>query len=105
MFWALCVLDDAFDAAGDGPIAPGPGLRLALALLYAVGDRREEWFDREPYETFWQRATMPATGASDAAAFGRVQDMTSSFNAIARAAGMERDVPLMAAMRRARGKR
>lgn len=103
VFLALCVLDEATDLANHGAVPPSPGLRLALAFLYDIGDRREEWFDREPYDEFWRAATGSDLHGATAEAFGRSQQLTSTFNAIARAAGMERDYLLIEAMRKARG--
>lgn len=90
---ALLVLEDACEAARAGRVARSPGLRLALAYLYAVGDRRGAWHDREPYDQFWRRATgedLPADGVNTtAAAYGRLVQLRASMNAIARAAGVE----------------
>ena len=101
-FLALCALDEAMDQSKHGKVSPSIGLRLALAYLYAVGDRRKEWFDRQPYEDFWKTATQCDLCGDSAAAFGRSQILTSAFNGIARAAGMERDVILMGQMSAAR---
>ncbi len=91
-FLALCVLAQAQEDARAGAVAPTLGLRLALAYLYDSGDRRGLWFDREPYEDFWRAVTQRSECGGSAAAFGRSQVVTSSINAIARAAGMELDV-------------
>ncbi|CAN5470585.1 hypothetical protein BH10PSE14_BH10PSE14_27470 [soil metagenome] len=101
-FLALCQLDEAFEQATLGKVTPSVGLRLALAFLYAVGDRRKEWFEHEPYLEFWQAATQDDRCGGSAAAFGRSQILNASFNAIARAAGIERDVELMRRMSDAR---
>ncbi|MDB5581504.1 MAG: hypothetical protein JWR80_6680 [Bradyrhizobium sp.] len=82
-FLALCVLDEAWDQARSGKVPASIGLRLALACLYALGDRRNEWFDREQYEEFWRAATQSDLHGAGAAAFGRSQQLTSSLNAIA----------------------
>jgi hypothetical protein len=102
VFLALCVLEEAADAAARGRVAPAVSLRLALAYLYAVGDRRAEWFDRQPYDEFWRVATQEEAAGPSAAAFGRSQALTAALNAIARAAGMERDARHLEATRRAR---
>lgn len=99
VFHALCVLDETYDLAREGAVPPSPGLRLALAFLYAVGGG-DPWL----YTEFWRIATKE-TGAGDGAiGFGRRQHLNSHINAIARTAGMERDVPLMHAISRARRK-
>jgi hypothetical protein len=106
VFTAILVLDEALEAARAGRVAPRPGLRLALAYLYLVGDRRTEWFDREPYFEFWQQATQSdaaGVGAEgSAASWGRQTQMTAAMNAIARAAGLELDAPVLERIARAR---
>lgn len=88
-FKALCVLDEAIEDARAGKVRPSPGLRLALAFLYAVGDRRGEWFDREPYVEFWRAATQDdATGGAQDG-IGRRGELVTSFRAIARTVGCE----------------
>lgn len=91
IFKALCVLDDVH--AGT---PAGPGLRFALAYLYAVGNG-ERWL----FDEFWRAAIEPETGnlATD---FGRRQGMTGAMNGICRSVGMERDDELIKALRRAR---
>jgi len=101
VFKALCALDEAYDEAAEGRVYPSFALRFALAFLYAVGDRRAEWFDREPYDEFWREATVnDATWGTPAV--GRMQKLNASFNAIARAAGLERDPNVQSEMRDAR---
>lgn len=94
-FLALCVLAQAQEDARAGAVPPSLGLRLALAYLYDTGDRSGLWFDREPYDNFWRAAVQESEAGGSAAAFGRSQVLTSSINAIARAAGMEMDVAMM----------
>lgn len=106
VFKALCVLEEAIEQARKGAVPPSPGLRLALAFLYAVGDRRREWFDREPYDQFWRLATQADanfTEGHNVDATGRLTQMTANFNGIGRAAGMEVDVTVLHAIKRARG--
>lgn len=106
VFRALCVLEEVVEESRKGAVRPSPGLRLALAYLYAVGDRRREWFDREPYDGFWRLATQQDanfSAGSNVDATGRLTHMTAHLNAIARAAGMELDVPLLHAIKRSRG--
>lgn len=70
---------------------PSPGLRLAHAFLYAVGDRRRKWFDREPYDHFWSLATHDDanfSAGSNVDATGRLTQMKAYLNGIGRAAGM-----------------
>lgn len=108
MFRALCVLDEAVDAARIELVPPSPGLRLALAFLYVVGDRRQEWFDRQPYDDFWRQATTvdaTLTEGHNTAGYGRVIHMRASMNAIARAAGMPIDLKASQAINRARERR
>lgn len=89
VFKALCVLAEAMSDARRGRGRPSFGLRFALAYLYAVGDRRGEWFDREPYVSFWQVATKRDASLVDTSGVGRRGQMQASMNAIARAAGVE----------------
>lgn len=106
VFRALCVLDETCAQAREGRVAPSAGLRLALAFLYAVGDRRAEWFDRQPYDEFWRVATQEhaaIAGGHNTEGYGRSVTLTSNMNAIARAAGMPTDPPMLAALARARG--
>lgn len=102
VFKALCALEEAREQSRQGRVPPTFALRFALAYLYSVGDRRREFFDREPYDDFWQAATMEDEAGGSAAAFGRSQVMTSAFNGIARAAGVEPDVQLLERIGRAR---
>lgn len=67
-FKALCVLDEAIADAREGKVRPSAGLRFALAYLYIVGDREGEWFDRQPYEEFWQAATQREEHGGDTVA-------------------------------------
>lgn len=86
---ALLVLDETIDAAKKGRLPPSAGLRLALAYLYEIGDRRGEYFDREPYDEFWRRATKEdATllNAHNVPGYCRIAAMRVSFNGIERAA-------------------
>lgn len=99
-FKALCVLSEAQEAAKRGRVPPSAGLRLALAYLYAVGQRAGEWFDREPYVEFWQQATQ-RENASDGPASARLGKLQTCANAIARAAGMEMTPNLMDRLRTA----
>ncbi|MBM3929181.1 MAG: hypothetical protein FJ335_12115 [Sphingomonadales bacterium] len=89
VFKALCVLEEAIVDSRKGRVRPSLGLRFALAYLYAVGDRRKERFDREPYVAFWQAATKQSQGSSDTSGVGRRGMMQASLNGIARAAGIE----------------
>lgn len=98
-FLALCVLQDVVDQSRAGAVAPSLGLRLALAHLYATGDRRGMWFDRQPYDGFWTEATKQTASGDDAAAFGRQQHLNAHLAGIARAAGMEMDVPMIQRVR------
>lgn len=100
------MLEEALEESRRGAVRPSPGLRLALAYLYAVGDRRREWFDREPYDGFWRLATQQDanfSAGSNVDATGRLTQMTAHLNGIGRAAGMEVDVLVLQAIRRARG--
>lgn len=105
VFKALCVLDEAIERARSGAVVPNPGLRLALAFLYVVGDRRGEWFDREPYDDFWRLATQQQASfveGHNSDAHGRLTQMNADMNAIGRAAGMPIDVVVLSAMQKAR---
>ena len=105
VFKALCILDETMEQARRGRVPSSLGLRFALAFLYAVGDRRGEWFDRQPYDTFWREATQrqeDLTEGHNVDAYGRVMHMTASMNAIARAAGMPIEIEVMQALRSAR---
>lgn len=107
VFKALCVLDEAVEQARAGAVPASPGLRLALAFLYAVGDRRKEWFDREPYDGFWRLATLGdanLAAGSNVDATGRLTQMNAYLNGIGRAAGMDVDVTVLHAIKRARGR-
>lgn len=103
VFKALRVLDEALEQARRGPVAPSLGLRFAIAFLYAVGDRRREHFDREPYDEFWRLATQSdanLTEGHNVAGYGRVTTMSANLNGIARAAGMPIEGEVLAALRR-----
>lgn len=92
VFKALCVLTEAMRDAERGKVRPSLGLRFALAYLYAVGERRREWFDREPYVEFWQFATKdgaPTRGCQTMSGSARGTQMRTCINAIGRAAGVE----------------
>ncbi|MES2339610.1 MAG: hypothetical protein V4537_16080 [Pseudomonadota bacterium] len=105
VFKALCVLEEAQRAARRGRVEPSFGLRFALAYLYAVGERRGEWFDREPYIEFWRVATKESAvstgvnGGVDGSA--RTTTLGKCVKGIARAAGMEMTPDLMARIGRA----
>lgn len=104
-FKALCVLAEAQAAAKRGRVPPSLGLRFALAYLYAVGDRRGEWFDREPYVEFWQvatRGTATSNGVnSDVGGSARAATLQTCVNAIGRAAGVEVTVNVLIALSKA----
>lgn len=85
----MAVLYEASEAADKGAVPPSVGLRLALAVLYELGDRRTEWFDREPYDDFWRDVTQPIPDDRPAE-IGRWQRINASLNGIARAAGFIR---------------
>ena len=89
VFKALCVLKESVEAAASGRAPASYGLRFALAYLYAVGDRRGEYFDRQPYVEFWQLATRDGPTGDDTHGVGRRTTMQSCLNGIARAAGMD----------------
>ena len=86
-FLALVVLDEAMEMTKAGRVPASTGLRLALAHLYAVGDRRREYFDREPYDSFWRLATQQDNTGSPPEDYTRWAMLLSNFNGIARAAG------------------
>ncbi len=98
VFKALCVLEEAQQAAKVGRVQPSSGLRFALAYLYAVGRREGEWFKREPYVEFWQVATQRYEAANDMGGSARATVLQVNVNAIARAAGMEMTPDVMAAL-------
>ena len=100
VFKALCVLDEAMEQARAGKVPPGRGLRFALAYLYAVGNRRGEWFDREPYDEFWKLATTQDAHDGGTDSVGRFTTMQANVNAIARAAGLEMTVTVLHAVKR-----
>jgi len=103
-FFALATLSETMDRAKLGRVLPSPGLRLALALLYSIGNRRGEWFDREPYISFWQEATQRDEGGdgcnAGAGAVARQSMMWANMQAIARAAGVDLTPELRMAMRK-----
>lgn len=105
-FLALTVLYEAMDQAKRGRVDASPALRLALATLYSLGNRRGEWFDREPYITFWQEATQREVSGegvnSSAEASARQTMMWVSMQSIARAVGIELTSEVGLAMRKAR---
>lgn len=103
VFKALCALAEAVSDARRGRGRPSLSLRFALAYLYAVGDRRGEWFDREPYVTFWQVATKRDANLINTSGVGRRSQLQASMNAIARAAGMEITPEVNARLRSALG--
>lgn len=45
IFRALMVLDEAIELARERPLAPSPGIRLALAYLFALSDGERRCFD------------------------------------------------------------
>jgi hypothetical protein len=102
VFKALCVLTEAQEQAEQGRVAKTSGLRLALAYLYAVGQRNREWFDREPYVDFWRVATRDDAHNSgsghDGAAYERGTQLRTCMNGIARAAGLELTPDVIAAL-------
>lgn len=100
VFKALCVLHEAQEVAKRGRVPPSAGLRFALAYLYAVGQRRGEWFDREPYVEFWQVATQRDEAANDMGGSARATILQVDVNGIARAAGMEMTPEVTAAIAR-----
>ncbi len=100
VFKALCVLEESLHAAETGRAPASYGLRFALAYLYAVGQRRGEWFDREPYIEFWQLTTRDGPISDDTEGVGRRTTMRSCVNGNARAAGMELTPDVMAAIGR-----
>ena len=102
-FLAICVLQEAIERVDANEPAATLGLRLALAHLYAVGDRRGEHFDREPYDRVWRAAAAGEQLQHGAKAWvGRAQELTAAFNGIARAAGMSADTDMLQIIRRAR---
>lgn len=103
-FLAICALDEAIDQSRAGRLPSTLALRLALAYLYAVGDRRQEGWDREPYDTFWRCATAEDAAGGGADGYSRRTEMRACLNGMARAAGLELDVPMMARVARARGR-
>lgn len=102
-FWAMCVLYETSEAADRGAVPPSLSLRLALAVLYELGDRRAEWFDREPYDDFWREVTRPIPD-DHPEEIGRWQVINASLNGIARAAGFVRTPDFDDAIKRARRK-
>jgi hypothetical protein len=106
VFKALCVLDDAIDQSCRGKVPASLGLRFALAYLYAVGDRRREWFDRQPYDEFWRLATKRDEAGNGlhcgTEATARRTSLNAAMNGIARAAGMKITPPIMERLLRAR---
>ncbi len=104
VFKALCVLDEAMEQARGGKVLPSLGLRFALAYLYAIGDRRKEWFDREPYDEFWMLATKRGACDGGTDSVGRFTAMQANINGIARAAGLEMTVTVLHAVGRATGR-
>ena len=105
VFKALCVLDEALDQARRGRVAPSLGLRFAIAFLYAVGDRRREYFDREPYDEFWRLATQSSATLLEGhniEGYGRLNTMGANLNGIARAAGMPIEGEVTTALHNAR---
>lgn len=103
-FLALAVLYETMDLAKRGRVAPSPALRLALATLYVLGDRRGEWFDRQPYISFWHEATQ-RDAAGDGCNAGveasaRQTMMWSDMQGIARAVGIELTSDVRMAMRK-----
>jgi hypothetical protein len=100
IFLAIRVLDEARHQAAKGRVEPSPGLRLALAFLYDINQGGE--FGRAFFDQFWTAATKSDLHGATAQAFGRSQNLTSAFNAICRAAGMENDHLLEERLRKAR---
>jgi hypothetical protein len=90
---ALHVLEAAAWDVGKVRAPPSPGIRLALAYLYAVGDA-----DRALYDEFWRAAIdRPCEGreAIDAGA-----SINPPLNGIYHAAGIERTTDIFAAVSR-----
>lgn len=64
IFLSLCVLEEWRERSRSGPAKPDFGLRIALAVLFALGKSGE----RENYDLFWRNLTEPYANAfSDAA--------------------------------------
>jgi hypothetical protein len=64
IFLSLCVLEDWRERCRSGPAKPDFGLRVALAVLFALGKSG----NREHYDRFWRNLTEPFLSAhSDAA--------------------------------------
>ena len=88
---ALLVVEDAGRRVGLEPIGAEPGLRLALAFLYAVGDQ-----DRALFDDYWRAVVDQPHGATPAARRAQ-QSVVPLVNRIYRTAGVDRSVAMMAA--------
>jgi len=93
---ALAVLEDAGARVGRQPVEPDPGLRLALAFLYAVSDR-----DRALFDEFWRAVIDQPVGPSPEAL--RAQQATvPPLNGIYRAVGIVQTPEIITAIARHR---
>lgn len=79
------MLDEAVDQCADGPVKPGPSIRLALALLYSMSRTQ----DCRCFSDFWCQIQNPADraysevmGQYERTAYGRTE-----FYRVARAVG------------------
>jgi hypothetical protein len=59
IFLALCVLEEWRERGRSGPAKPDFGLRVALAVLFALGKSGH----REHYDRFWRNLTEPYANA------------------------------------------
>jgi hypothetical protein len=59
IFMALCALEDWRERGNSGPVTPDFGLRVVLAVLFALGKSGS----REHYDRFWRNLTEPYSNA------------------------------------------
>lgn len=102
-FLALATVHEAIEMARLGKVPPSPGLRLALALLYAEGKRRKPGLPRRSYDDFWRLATREDATGSGAEGYGRHINMTACFNGFAYTLGHEMTLELAVALQKASG--
>jgi len=89
IFVSLCVLEDWRERCRKEPVKPDFGLRVALAVLFALGKSG----NREHYDRFWRNVTKPFPNAHSDAARNtfRANEAHSCFEWITRDVGAPAD--------------
>lgn len=96
---ALAVLYNVIDDTGPDAFEPGLDVRLALAILFAMGDG-----DRGPFEDYWNglRDPLAYTDRDGEREYVRHTRARTNLTGIARRVGLEMTVQLMASLSKGR---